>query len=123
MPKPERKHWSNPRTDPLIPLKPRTRTAHHQRVFQRYRSSPGIDRIGHRQQKRRSITIFGGLYLGWITMVHYPTVLVPTEAGTRSVGRSEQSAFGEAQYAGSRHDHVLGGFQRCHPHLHSVEGD
>jgi hypothetical protein len=36
-----------------------------------------------------------------------PTVLVPAEAGTNCVERSEQSAFREAQYAGSRDDHVI----------------
>ena len=42
-----------------------------------------------------------------VTMAHNLTALVPTEAGTRSVEGSEQPAFREAQYAGSRDDHVI----------------
>jgi hypothetical protein len=35
---------------------------------------------------------------------------------------SEEPELAETRYAVTDYE-VLGGFQRCHPHLHSVEGD
>ena len=44
---------------------------------------------------------------GYRAQHYFGMKLVPTEVGTRRVERSEQSTFREAQYAGSRDDHVI----------------